>query len=180
MNFPVSLAILSAYLSSVYSLLFDHNNFYFDSVVMFTFFLLIGRFLEHRARYLSVLKQTNFQQLIPLSVKKVITDEELVESFQNIPVCNVSEGDKLIIPAGGVIPVDGVLLEKTAEVNEAVMTGEFLPITKHPDDKLMSGSSNQSAALTMIVSKDFSHSKINQLIELQRKAEDLIKFHTGT
>jgi len=173
MNFPVSLAILSAYFSSIYSLLADKNSFYFDSVVMFTFFLLIGRFLEHRARYLSVLKQTNFQQLIPLSVKKITTDEELNETFSSIPVTNIVEGDKLIIPAGGVIPVDGILLENPADINEAVMTGEFLPINKQPNDALISGSTNQSAALTMLVNKDFTHSKINQLIDLQREAENL-------
>ncbi|MCF6192899.1 MAG: heavy metal translocating P-type ATPase [Kangiellaceae bacterium] len=173
MNFPVSLAILSAYFSSTYSLLAGKNSFYFDSVVMFTFFLLIGRFLEHRARYFSVLKQTNFQQLIPLSVKKITTDEELNETFKNILVINVVAGDKLIIPAGGIIPVDGTLLENPADINEAVMTGEFLPISKQPNDALISGSTNQSAALTMLVSKDFTHSKINQLIDLQREAENL-------
>ena len=168
MNFPVSLAILSAYFSSIYSLLSDKNDFYFDSVVMFTFFLLIGRFLEHRARYLSVLKQTNFQQLIPISVKKIADNQSV-----NIPVSEVEYGDKLIIPAGAIIPVDGVLLENPAEINEAIMTGEFLPISKQPNDELISGSTNQSAALTMLVSKNFTRSKISQLIDLQRKAENL-------
>jgi len=168
MNFPVSLAILSAYFSSIYSLLFNKNDFYFDSVVMFTFFLLIGRFLEHRARYLSVLKQTNFQQLIPISVKKIIDEQPI-----DIPVSEVEYGDKLIIPAGAIIPVDGVLLENSAEINEAIMTGEFLPISKQPNDELISGSTNQSAALTMLVSKNFTRSKISQLIDLQRKAENL-------
>jgi len=168
MNFPVSLAILSAYFSSIYSLLSDKNDFYFDSVVMFTFFLLIGRFLEHRARYLSVLKQTNFQQLIPISVKKMVDNQPI-----NISVSEVEYGDKLIIPAGAIIPVDGVLLENPAEINEAIMTGEFYPVSKQPNDDLMSGSTNQSAALTMLVSKNFSRSKISQLIDLQRKAENL-------
>ena len=175
MNFPVSLAILGAYFASTYALLFSQENsnasqhyYYFDSVVMFTFFLTIGRFLEHRARYQSILKQNNFQQMVPLSVKRFKGEET-----ENVLVSKLAYGDKLIIPAGSVIPVDGILLENQAELNEAIMTGEFMPVTKYPDDKLISGSCNQSASLIMLVTSDFARSKINHLIELQQRAENL-------
>ncbi len=169
MNLPVSIAILSAYSASVYSLIFDGHIFYFDSVVMFTFFLLIGRFLEHRARYRSLLKQQNFKQLMPLSVARRNTDQ----SITTIGISDILPGDILVIHAGGIIPVDGSLLEGAAEVNESVITGEFMPIKKQIGDKLSSGSSNHSASIVMRVSQDFAHSHIQKLIQLQQNAEQM-------
>lgn len=169
MNLPVSIAILSAYSASVYSLFSGNNVYYFDSVVMFTFFLLIGRFLEHRARYRSLLKQQNFQRLIPLSVSRRNNDCSLM----NIGISEVQPKDVLVINAGGVIPVDGILMERLAEVDESVITGEFIPVKKQPGDLLSSGSSNHSASLVMQVTQDFAHSHIQKLISLQQNAEQM-------
>jgi Cu2+-exporting ATPase len=169
MNLPVSIAILTAYCASIYSLFFDGHSFYFDSVVMFTFFLLIGRFFEHRARYRSILKQQNFKQLIPLSVSRLNQSGEL----ETIAATEINCGDQLIINAGSIIPVDGVLLEKKAEINEAVLTGEFLPLLKLPGDDLTSGSTNNSASLIMRVTKPLQDSHIQQLIQLQKSAEEV-------
>ena len=169
MNLPVSIAILSAYSASIYSLLFDGNAFYFDSVVMFTFFLLVGRYLEHRARYKSLLKQQNFTRLLPLSVSKRNDDQ----SVTLISISEILPDDILIINAGGIIPVDGILLENPAEINESVLTGEFMPVKKKCGDQLASGSSNQSASLVMQVTKDFSNSHIQSLIHLQQNAEQM-------
>lgn len=169
MNLPVSIAILSAYSASVYSLFSSSSVYYFDSVVMFTFFLLIGRFLEHRARYRSLLKQQNFQRLMPLSVSKRNDDSSLI----SIGIPEVKPEDVLVISAGGVIPVDGILLEHFAEVDESVISGEFMSVKKQPGDLLSSGSSNHSASLVMQVTQDFAHSHIQKLINLQQNAEQM-------
>ncbi len=169
MNLPVSIAILSAYTASVYSLIFDRSIYYFDSVVMFTFFLLIGRYLEHRARYRSLLKQQNFQRLMPLSATKRHSDQ----SLSSITISEIQPDDILIINAGGMIPVDGILLENNAEIDESILTGEFMPVNKQLGDLLASGSSNYSASLSMQVTQDFAHSKIQSLINLQHNAEQM-------
>lgn len=169
MNLPVSIAILSAYFASVYSLFFNGTIYYFDSVVMFTFFLLIGRFLEHRARYRSLLKQQNFQKLVPLSVYKRHHDQ----SITSVEVSEIKVGDILVIHAGSVIPVDGTLLENTSEINESIITGEFMPVYKNIGDTLISGSTNHSSSLVMQVSKEFEDSHIQQLIHLQQNAETM-------
>jgi len=169
MNLPVSIAILVAYFSSVYSLIFGGNVYYFDSVVMFTFFLLIGRFLEHRARFQALLKQQNFQQLLPLSVSKRNADNSLT----TIGVSKVKPGDILVINSGSIIPVDGKLLENPAELNEAILTGEFMPVAKQVGDRLTSGSTNNSSSLVMQVSNDIKNSHIQKLISLQQDAEQM-------
>ncbi len=169
MNLPVSIAILAAYLASLYSLLTGGNVYYFDSVVMFTFFLLIGRFLEHRARYRSLLKQQNFSRLLPLTVNKRSADG----STSTISLNQVEVGDYLLIYPGNTIPVDGVLCERSAEINQAIITGEFLPVTKTPGDSLLSGTSNQSSTLVMQVTNPVDKSHLQSLIELQKRAEQL-------
>lgn len=169
MNLPVSIAILSAYTASIYSLISNSHVYYFDSVVMFTFFLLIGRFLEHRARYHSMLKQQSFSQLLPLSVSKRNPDL----SISVLSISQVVPGDILIINAGMVIPLDGILCERSAEINEAVLTGEFSPVCKNIGDTLLSGSTNNSASLVMKVTKEKNKSHLQKLIELQQDAEQL-------
>jgi len=169
MNLPVSIAILSAYFASVYSLLSGGKLYYFDSVVMFVFFLLIGRFLEHRARFRSLQKQQNFKRLLPLSVSRRHADNHI----EVISTSKIKSGDIVMINAGAIIPVDGLLLERSAEVNEAILTGEFMPIKKEAGDSLISGSTNQSAALVMQVKKNLEQSHIQQLISIQQGAEQL-------
>lgn len=195
MNLPISIAILTAYFASFYSLIFKQSttnntasnieSIYFDSVVMFTFFLLVGRYLEHRARYQSILKQQNFRELVPLSATKIIDyhlkdfdSEEIelhifkdAEKTLNLPLSEVKENDKLIIYAGAVIPVDGILFSKKAQINESIVTGEYLPISKNKGDKLTSGSTNNSATFIMQVTNDFNHSRVTHLIQLQQNAE---------
>ncbi|MDQ7050447.1 MAG: heavy metal translocating P-type ATPase [Enterobacterales bacterium] len=168
MNFPVSVAILSAYFASLYSLFYGANAFYFDSVVMFTFFLLIGRYLEHRARYHSLIKHQNFQQLLPLSVTKQQNGNNEI-----IRLSEVKPGDCLIIFAGAIIPCDGKLLDESAEINEAILTGEFIPLVKRQGDNLISGSTNNSASFKMRVAKEVKNSRIYQLIALQQEAEKI-------
>ena len=169
MNLPVSIAILVAYFASVYSLITGGNVYYFDSVVMFTFFLLIGRFLEHRARFQALLKQQNFQQLLPLSVSKRNSDHSLT----TLSVSQIKPGDILVINAGSIVPVDGILLENPAELNEAILTGEFMPVKKEIGDSLTSGSTNNSSSLAMQVSHDIKNSHIQKLITLQQSAEQM-------
>lgn len=169
MNLPVSIAILSGYVASCYSLISNNNVYYFDSIVMFTFFLLIGRFLEHRARYRSLLKQQNFSQLLPLTANKKNRDN----SITSISLGKVKVGDTLQVYAGDIIPVDGILTQDSADINEAILTGEFLPVTKNSGDRLLSGTTNHSASLTMKVTSSVSSSHLQRLIELQHKAEQL-------
>jgi Cu2+-exporting ATPase len=171
MNFPVSLAILMAYFFSFERLLmaFYKDNpiesIYFDSIVMFIFFLTIGRYLEHRARYHSIIKQTHFRSMLPLSVKRYSNNQTEI-----VLISHIKKDDHLIISAGGFIPVDGLLMDQKAMVNEAIMTGEFMPVTKYLNDPLISGSSNQSEAFMMRVTQPFLKSHIHSLMQLQEKS----------
>lgn len=169
MNLPVSIAIFSGYFASLFSLLSGRDVFYFDSVVMFTFFLLIGRFLEHRMRLKAILKQQNFRKLLPLS----ITKRNIDGTTSLIPVNDVKAGDQLIINAGAIVPVDGILIDPSAELNEAILTGEFIPVSKQKNDLLVSGSTNNSAGFIMQATSSAQNSRLQKLIQLQNNTDNL-------
>lgn len=175
MDLPVSIAILSGYLASMYSLITNANIYYFDSVVMFTFFLLIGRYLEHRVRLKAILKQQNFRKLIPLSVTKKNADN----STKEISVSQIEPNDLLVIHSGNTVPVDGILLSQMAELNEAILTGEFIPVNKQENDSITSGSTNNSAGFLMRATTDLKNSRLNNLIALQNNCNNITNKETS-
>ncbi len=169
MNFPVSIAILSGYFASLWSLVSNHNVYYFDSVVMFTFFLLLGRFVEHRVRLKSLLKQQSFNRLLPLSATRKNDDA----SVSIIPVNEIKKNDLIIVHAGCVVPVDGLLIDKHAELNESIITGEFLPVTKNKGDMIYSGATNHTASITIKTTTDPQNSRIQHLVKLENQSESI-------
>jgi Cu2+-exporting ATPase len=169
MNLPVSLAIISGYSASIHSLINQGNVYYFDSIVMFTFFLLVGRFLEHRMRLKALLKQQNFNKLLPISVSRKNQDG----TISVVLVSEIKTSEHLIINAGSVVPVDGILLDNEAQLNEAVLTGEFIPVHKLKNDKIISGSTNNAAGFLMQATSTTNNSRLQQLINLQNNTANL-------
>jgi len=147
MDVPVSLAIALAYVASVWATLTRSGEVYFDSVSMFTFFLLLGRFLEMRARHSSAFAQENLQQILPLSVKRMEGEE-----LRSVPLAAVVPGNTLRVAAGEVIPVDGRLLSTMAYIDESLLTGESLPQKKIRDASLYAGTLNRESAISLAVS----------------------------
>lgn len=123
MDLPVSLGIGLAYVSSVYSMLSGTGHVYFDSVTMFTFFLLLGRFLEETARHKSHTNNRNQQEL---SSAWRIADGEMSE----VPLSKIMTGDIIHIKSGESIPVDGIITKGNTSIDESSLTGEYLPIAK--------------------------------------------------
>lgn len=123
MDLPVSLGIGLAYVSSIYSMLSGTGHVYFDSVTMFTFFLLLGRFLEEAARHKSHANNRNQQEL---SSAWRILNGELTE----VPLSKITKGDTILIKSGQSIPVDGIIIKGSTSIDESSLTGEYLPIIK--------------------------------------------------
>lgn len=122
MDLPVSLGILLAYASSVMALYSETGHVYFDSVTMFIFFLLMGRFLEAVARSYHL---TGSPQASLTAVKILRNNSELT-----IPLQQLQLGDIAIIEPGQTFPVDGILLSNFTSVDESSLTGEYNPVTK--------------------------------------------------
>jgi Cu2+-exporting ATPase len=131
MDLPVSIAVGSAYVASVYATFTRGEAVWFDSVTMFVFFLTLGRFLEMRARHRSIDRSAALSSLLPNTATRIDNEAHVV-----VPVSQLTTGDHVLIRAGEAIPADGVLASGATSVDEALLTGEATPQTKVVGDEL--------------------------------------------
>jgi Cu2+-exporting ATPase len=166
MDVPVSIAILLAYFSSVWSTFNQGPEIYFDSVCMFTFFLLTGRFFEMRARHRMTQAGNNLLDLMPSAATKSTPEGDIVIASSDIQV-----DDLLIIKPGQQIPADGIVEQGHSAVDEAALTGEYLPIDKSQGDPLIGGTHNVESQLLMRVSATGADAELNTIMRLMDRAQ---------
>lgn len=134
MDIPVSLALILAFIPSVWATIQQSGDTYYESVVMFTFFLLLGRYLEFRTRLHLDNFNNGIDDLIPALAHKY--DNELVI---DTPSINLNPGDVIEIRPGEQIPADGIVIEGNSQINEASITGEFKPVIATVDYLVKAG-----------------------------------------
>lgn len=166
MDVPVSLAIAIAYAASVYITVFGGEDVYFDSVAMFTFFLLLGRFLESQARLKSGQSISQLTSLIPPSAIKLIGGKEVVIAAKNLKV-----GDLIRVKPATVIPADGIIINGQSSVDESALTGEFMPVTKIAGDSVTGGTSNVENVIEISVTAVGSNARISSIMRLLNRAQ---------
>ena len=176
MDVPVSLGIAIAFSASFLHTIQGTGEVYFDSVAMFTFFLLSARFFELGSR-----KQTSeateallnltpaiATRLINYAEKQSNTITPTIEQQESVAVTELNIGDFLLVRPGETIPADGIIISGTSSINESLITGESLPLTKHSDEPVIGGSTNTENPLIIQVTKlgeDSVLSSIQRLID---------------
>ena len=171
MDVPVSIAVGSAYLASVWATLTNSGEVYFDSVVMFTFFLLLGRFLEMGARHKAGQVADALVRLLPDTAIRLDTSSSGKEIQSIIPASELALSDRILIKPGEVIPADGTVLDGVSSVNESLLTGENMPCQKKQNDTLIGGTVNIESPLTMIVDKLGDSTILSSIIRLLDRAQ---------
>lgn len=167
MDVSVTLALVIAYCASWWSVFTNGPHIYFDSVSMFAFFLLLGRYLEMRVRHRS--QRTS----IRLSHSSIQTARRLDGSGNPvlIPAEKLRKGDRVLVRAGEVIPGDGRIVEGTSSLNESMLTGEHLPTPKTVGDDVTGGTLNIEQPLTLEILRDPQESTLSTLRRLLDRAE---------
>ena len=167
MDIPVSIAIWGGYVASVWATMFNTGEIYFESITMFAFFLLIGRFMEMKARQRTGRAGNALLNLIPASALRINTEgeEELVAASSLQP------GDKIRIKPGQTIPADGFITRGFSSVDESALTGEYLPISKKHQDPLVGGTINIENPIEMQVSAVGENSRISSIVRLLDRAQ---------
>lgn len=162
----VLLSVGTGYFFSLAStFLFEGPNFFEASAVLLTF-ILLGHWLEMRARAGA---SDAMRALLRLSPPRAVVrrDGQDVE----IPTAEVIVGDTVVVRPGSKIPVDGTVLEGSSQVDESMLTGESMPVRKDPGTSVVGGSINKSGAFSYQATKVGSDTALAQIIKLVQDAQ---------
>jgi len=175
MDVPVSIAIILAFSASAWATVTAQGEVYFESVSMFTFLLLIGKFLEFRARSHAAQISANLLKLMPMTAIRIVDknsfahDNHVTEELVAAKLLCVN--DVVLIKPGETIPADGVILSGHSQINEAMLSGEHLPVTKTRNDHVFAGTVNSDGNLTVQVKQPNNQSFLSQLIRLSEQSQ---------
>ncbi len=169
----ISLGTSAAYFFSVLQLIFspakhaDHaTSSYFEAAAVITVLALLGQVLELQARSKTGSAIRSLLALSPQTASRVVADGE-----EEIPLEHVQVGDTLRVRPGDRVPVDGTLLEGGSDVNEAMITGEALPITKMPGDAVIGGTVNGSGSFLLRADRVGGDTLLARIVDLVAKAQ---------
>ncbi|MFO7553478.1 MAG: heavy metal translocating P-type ATPase [Haliea sp.] len=166
MDLPVALAIGLAFSASVWATATGGGEVYFDSVVMFTFFLLMGRFFEKRMRRRHMLACHDAEDSLPLAVT-VRRDG----AWERVPRRLLQPGDTVRVMAGETIAVDGTVHSGTSAVREDTFNGEYVPRTVTPGDAVFAGTINLEGSLELAVEQLYENSRLAALQQSVERAQ---------
>ena len=167
MDVPVALGVGSAFIASVWATLIGGPDVYFDSVTMFVFLLLCGRYLEMLARQKAVRGVEELGKVIPAFAERLTPDSA---QATKVPVSQLTPGDRIRVRPGEVIPADGVVFEGESEANEALLTGESRPVPKRPGAMVTGGSINVASPLIVEVRQVGDSTRLAAIRKLMDRA----------
>jgi Cu2+-exporting ATPase len=148
MDFPVSLAIGIAFLSSAVATISGHGEIYFDSVVMFVFFLSASRYFENMARQRCAASVEQLVQSMPIMATRLTPAGDAEEA---VPAATLAIGDRVLIRPGETVPADGEIVSGFSAFDESLLNGESIPLEKSQGERLLGGSINVTNPLQMEV-----------------------------
>lgn len=166
MDGPIALALILTVAISLYETLQSGHHAYFEAVVMLTFFLLIGRYLDYRARALA---RSAAQELAALEVPRATRLRDGVET--TVPVAELAVGDLVLVRPGGRVPVDGVVMSGQSEIDRSLLTGETLPVFAGEGAVLSAGEVNLTGPLSVRVTAAGKDSSLHRMADLVAMAE---------
>jgi P-type Cu2+ transporter len=170
MDLPVALGILITFVVSSAGT-FQPDGWwgvevYFDSLTMFVFFLLTGRWLELRMRDRTAGALDVLMRRLPSTIERLDTHGE----FQRVAVNRLQIGDVVRVLPGEAFPSDGVILEGMTSADEALLTGESKPVEKSLGQEVIAGSYNLQAPVQVRVEKLGNTTRYAQIVALMERA----------
>lgn len=167
MDVPISLAILLAVGTSFWETTLSGEHAYFDAAIALTFFLLAGRYLDHRTRAIA---RSAAEELAALEVPRAWRLDETGEEHQ-VSVAELTVGDLIRVRPGGRMPVDGEIVFGQSELDRSLLTGETLPIYAAPGQNVSAGEVNLTGPLTIRASAVGRDTSLHRMADLVAIAE---------
>ena len=173
----LGLGIGAAFLFSIWSLVYSsafpaefktHGQIpvYFESAAVIVTLVLVGQVLEANARIRTNSALRDLLSMKPHSAIRVLSDGQERE----IPLEEVVKGDLLRVKPGGRVPVDGVITLGNSSIDESVMTGESMPVSKFEGHRVLAGTINQTGSFVMRADKVGHETLLSQIIQMVTEA----------
>ncbi len=168
MDVPVALGVGAAFAASLWATLVGAGEVYFDSVTMFIFLLLGGRYLEMLARHRSVRAIERVGRALPAFAERLAAFPAL--ETERVVVSALQPSDKVLVAPGQTIPADGTVLQGDSEVDESLLTGESRPIAKMTGSELTGGTVNIRSPLVQVVERVGDATRLASIVRLMERA----------
>mgnify|MGYP002066414231 FL=1 len=169
MDVPVALGIGIAFGASVVATLSGAGEVYFDSVTMFVFLLLLGRYLELLARQRTTRALQHLGRLIPEFAHRLRDFPRSLEA-ERVAVAALKSGDRVLVKPGESVPADGAIEQGVGSVSEALLSGEAKPIAKRPGSVVIGGAVNLASPLIMRVERVGAATVLSSILRLVERA----------
>ncbi len=158
MDVPVAIAIGLAFLASCYNFFRGAGEVWFDSVVMFIFFLSLGRHIEMVLRHRNLQAGAALARLLPEWAERITGG-----SSETVPASDLAEGDRVRVRVGETFPADGVIRRGLTEVDEALLTGESRAIERGAGNEVIAGTINLTQPVEIEVTASGQETTVSSL-----------------
>ena len=166
MDVPISLAILLAVGTSLWETSLSGEHAYFDAAITLTFFLLAGRYLDHRTRAAA---RSAAEELAALEVPRV--SRVTADGEEQVAMSALAVGDLIRVRPGGRMPVDGEITDGQSELDRSLLTGETRPIYAGPGQTVSAGEVNLTGPLTVRANAVGRDTSLHRMADLVAVAE---------
>ncbi len=167
MDVPVALGVGSAFAASAWATIIAGGEVYFDSVTMFVFFLLCGRYFEMVARQKAARGVETLARALP-AFANLVPDGggEPVR----VPVAELRAGVRVMVKPGETIPADATVIDGASTVDESLLTGESRPVEKKAGDEVIGGTTNVASPLVAVVRHAGAETRLAAIQRLMERA----------
>ncbi|SFR32409.1 Cu2+-exporting ATPase [Yoonia tamlensis] len=174
MDVPISLAIILAAGMSLFETFVGGAQAYFDAALSLTFFLLIGRYLDHRSRKAAA---SAAAQLSALEVPRVMRLRNGAREMVDFAALEI--GDLIQVLPGGRIPVDGVVTDGSSQIDRSLLTGESRVADAHVDTVVTAGAVNMTGPLTIRATTVGADTTLRKMVTMVDQAEAVRNRYTA-
>jgi P-type Cu2+ transporter len=166
MSVLIATGVLAAYLASLVLMAMGGEEVFFEAAAMLVTFVLFGHWMEMKSRRGTTDALRALFDLVPPTAT-VLRDGREIE----VPTAEIVVGDTVMLRPGEKVPVDGDILTGQTSIDEALVTGESLPVEKGPGDAVIGGSINRSGTVTFRATKVGSDTALAQIVALVQRAQ---------
>ena len=140
---------------------------YFEAAAVIASLTLLGQLLELKARSQTSAAIKGLLQLAPKTARRIGADG----SEDDVPLDQVQVGESLRVRPGEKVPVDGIVIEGSSSIDESMLTGEPVPVTKRPGDKIVGATLNTTGSLIMRAERVGSETMLSQIVQMVAQAQ---------